>query len=789
MRAALASAFPLALAVLAVLAVGAYARPVIYVEKGPLHFPVAKTFELKATAADDGDGQITSGRWDQISSPTGYVQAETPASTGVEYILKIFQPIAGEYVFRFTATSSSGESASAEVHVIVAASGAPPIVELSVPDHLVVKLPEGQVQISGSCKDPDADGFISRYLWMVAEGPENGVVLAGSDTSTLTATFALPGIYRIHFECKDKTQAAVSKMVKVLVVSGALSVAEKQVRDLPLGEHYEIRATPSSSLAEIGKFGLPVNYEWRQISGPSQISLSAVTTPVLQICSAVEGEYRFGIHMLVGGISVDEKEVVLSIGGAVFSRVLGAIVATLLVLLLFVNMATLAMSGTPPKSFFAAHCILFTPYLAPVSNMASSAMHCSTVLTLVFASGNREATFVGGFLLFLNTLGLLLKIVQELSDCTAVFKNAWWPDAAPVWSSRSTGGILSDTERGKSQFIGTYKTFQVFQASELDAPFAKRGFGSEISKRGWGVEVLSSGDAFVFCDGNHKILLADQAVCSEIDREIAKAGIQEVGLTVERESTPPEQGFPVFEIGDYFSRIAGNKSGTNSWRGHPCQVACIDHPGTPSGKSFAGVRVAASLDRALRAAFGGKFYNVSRVFDFFLMKNTSKNAGSHTVAAVITPTDCSLTAFLRMLLVALKAAQMTSLDYSGFEINAVMVSIPGEFVPEFEKRRLSKAKAQLNSSSALDGKRFLHYVFGPETFTIDLTKSPLVVISNFNASARILNARGEVGTTILNSARTPPPKDCSGDIPKFALALLQCIIGLACKHDWREKSG
>ncbi|MCD9017741.1 alpha/beta fold hydrolase [Parachryseolinea silvisoli] len=153
----------------------------------------------------DPDGQIVSYQW-TVTEGEGIVlnNADTPTLT-------VTNLLAGEYTFMLTVTDDDGETATAQMELIVGPERTGP--EAFAGADTVVSMPVDVVKLVGF--GSVAEGAITEYMWVKTSGPD--VVLENYNTPELDLTGVHPGEYTFTFTVTDDQGASASDDVFVVV--------------------------------------------------------------------------------------------------------------------------------------------------------------------------------------------------------------------------------------------------------------------------------------------------------------------------------------------------------------------------------------------------------------------------------------------------------------------------------------------------------------------------------------------------------------------------------------------
>ncbi|MBX2963560.1 MAG: tandem-95 repeat protein [Cyclobacteriaceae bacterium] len=231
-------------------------------------------------SGSDPDGTIASYLWEKISGPSVTIaNANTPT-------VSLTALVAGTYVFRLTVTDNQGATAFDEVTINVVTANQSPSANAG-PD-VTITSPTSSITITGSGTDPD--GSITTYAWIQVSGPSTAV-LTNANTSNLTASSLIAGIYRFRLTVTDNLGATGSD--DMLVTVNAAPVNNPPVANA--GPDITI-TLPTNTVIINGSGtdsdGTVVAYQWSKLSGPASVQ-SGQTTPSLTVNNMVAGTYTF----------------------------------------------------------------------------------------------------------------------------------------------------------------------------------------------------------------------------------------------------------------------------------------------------------------------------------------------------------------------------------------------------------------------------------------------------------------------------------------------------------------
>jgi gliding motility-associated-like protein len=232
----------------------------------------------------DPDGSIVSYSWTQIlgtSTSLANINSPTLSVTGLT---------AGVFQYQLTVEDDDGATGAGIVQITVVAAGAdlPPVANAGFDQ--VLNLPQNSIDLQGS--GVDSDGAIAAYAWIKKSGPVAGT-LTGQNTSKLSLTNLVAGIYTFTLTVTDDDALANSDDVRVTV----LEAATNKNPEVNAGADVVVRQ-PASSTSLVATAsdidGSIASHLWTKLSGPAA-TLSGATTSTLSLSGLVLGTYVFRI--------------------------------------------------------------------------------------------------------------------------------------------------------------------------------------------------------------------------------------------------------------------------------------------------------------------------------------------------------------------------------------------------------------------------------------------------------------------------------------------------------------
>lgn len=253
---------------------------------------------LTGTATDNGS--IASVLWSLKGGPT-------PTLTGTNTLtLSVTNMIAGVYTFTLQATDDLGTQTSDDVVVTVLPNtvNQPPIVNAGTNKYLT--LPDNTIVLSGTASDPD--GTIASVAWTQVSGATPG--MSGQNTNDLSLSGLTEGIYMFRFTATDNKSATASAEVTLTVtatnIAPLVNAGDDKTLILPLNT-IQITATASDLDGTIA------TYQWTQLSGPINPTLSGANTLTLTASDLIPGTYEFLISATDNDAATSSDKVAVNV--------------------------------------------------------------------------------------------------------------------------------------------------------------------------------------------------------------------------------------------------------------------------------------------------------------------------------------------------------------------------------------------------------------------------------------------------------------------------------------------
>ncbi|MBZ5855762.1 PKD domain-containing protein [Flavihumibacter profundi] len=239
----------------------------------------------------DADGTISAYKWSQVSGPNTATFSSTVAAA-----ITVSNLVAGTYSFKLTVTDNKGATGSATVSVTVGnatVANKAPVVNAGT--NQTITLPTNSVNLNGSATD--ADGTISAYKWTLSAGP-SVPTLSSTITPAITITKLVAGTYTFRLTATDDKGATASATVTV-TVNAATAVSTKKA---PVAKTNGKQTLVGTSISLSGDAstdpdGTITAYNWTQVSGPTQASITNGNKATAQASKLAPGTYVFQLEV------------------------------------------------------------------------------------------------------------------------------------------------------------------------------------------------------------------------------------------------------------------------------------------------------------------------------------------------------------------------------------------------------------------------------------------------------------------------------------------------------------
>jgi gliding motility-associated-like protein len=288
-------------------------------------------------SGSDSDGSIATYLWEKVSGPSSGSLSNTDQSSFSASGL-----VAGTYTFRLTVTDDDGDSDSDNMQVTVVAANQNPVANAGTDKNIT--LPTNSVVISGN--GTDNDGTISSYLWTQSSGP-NTATLTNDNTSSLTASNLVEGVYTFMLTVTDDDGATGTDNVKVTVTAAP-------VNNLPTANAGPDRSItlPTNSVSLNGSGndtdGTIASYAWTKVNGPAGFTFSDASSAITMVSNLLAGTYTFRLTVTDNDGDSDSDNVTVNVAPATVNQSPTANAGPNKGITLPTNSTTLSGSATDP---------------------------------------------------------------------------------------------------------------------------------------------------------------------------------------------------------------------------------------------------------------------------------------------------------------------------------------------------------------------------------------------------------------------------------------------------------
>jgi Secretion system C-terminal sorting domain/PKD domain len=240
------------------------------------------TTTLAGSASGNNGATISSTTWTQNNGPnSASIASASSLSTLVTGL------IAGNYVFKMTATDNNGMSSSSTMTVTVNAP-IPPTVYAGPAQSITS--PAGSVTLSGAATG-NYGASINTTTWTQNSGPNTAKIGTPSNLST-PVTGLITGTYIFKLTASDNDGLSSSATITITVnpaarVAPNVSAGSDQAITLP------VNSISLSGKASGNNGATIASTVWSQTSGPNTSQISASSSLVTNITGLVQGVYMF----------------------------------------------------------------------------------------------------------------------------------------------------------------------------------------------------------------------------------------------------------------------------------------------------------------------------------------------------------------------------------------------------------------------------------------------------------------------------------------------------------------
>ena len=246
----------------------------------------ANSITLDGTQSSAPAGQIKRYAWSKISGPSGgAINNAANAVTSVDGLA------AGTHVFQLKVTDNNGNTATANVTVIVnPVVVVPPIADAG--SDISVQLPLNYIALDGS-HSYARKGKIEGFKWEKISGPGT-VIILNSNSAAPAIQNIEPGVYVFRLTVEDSNGFTSADDMTITVIDETIILPPPvanagETRTIPLTDG-EMFLDGGASYAQ---FGTIEKYNWIMLSGPSGVKIENAESDLPLVSELIAGEYVF----------------------------------------------------------------------------------------------------------------------------------------------------------------------------------------------------------------------------------------------------------------------------------------------------------------------------------------------------------------------------------------------------------------------------------------------------------------------------------------------------------------
>lgn len=250
-----------------------------------------KAFAINGATLTYTDGDGNNGvRVRGFDTSNGFAQVTQVAGGGID--VEISDLIAGLYVFRLTATDTSGNQSFDEIIITVNdAVILPPVNPVAIIDPVsTVHMPAAVIELIG-INSYDPDGTVVGYLWELAgDSPTLGGYVIDTPTAAQTIiNFTTPGTYKFQLTVTDNNGLTNTTSVTFKVNQPPSIVLNPSEANLILPVNY---LSVNATVVDVDG---TITLQWVQLLGGTA-TIDNPTTDDINITDLEEGEYLFRLY-------------------------------------------------------------------------------------------------------------------------------------------------------------------------------------------------------------------------------------------------------------------------------------------------------------------------------------------------------------------------------------------------------------------------------------------------------------------------------------------------------------
>jgi Polysaccharide lyase/K319L-like, PKD domain/Secretion system C-terminal sorting domain len=244
------------------------------------------TLTLDGSASYDPFGTITQYNWTQVSGPSVTINNADSIQATINNLS------IGTYQFKLTVTDSAGANSSADVTITVVDSSANQSPIANAGRNAIITLPVNSITLNGS-RSYSPGGTITQYSWAEVNGPGTANISSGNSSRAIASNLVV-GTYQFRLTVTNNNNLSDTASVFVTVQS-----APNQPPVANAGQDTTVTLPVNSVFLNGGASydpdGTIVNYNWAEVSGPAQYTITGSNSVNASISGLVAGTYVFSL--------------------------------------------------------------------------------------------------------------------------------------------------------------------------------------------------------------------------------------------------------------------------------------------------------------------------------------------------------------------------------------------------------------------------------------------------------------------------------------------------------------
>lgn len=247
---------------------------------------------LNGSASSDPDGAVKAYEWHKVSGPAATITNYKNVTTTVTGLS------AGTYIFKLVVWGDNWMPATPDTMVVTVKPA--PVVNVApvavAGQDEAITLPSNSVVLNGAASY-DNDGTVATYAWTKINGPASCAISNANAANAVAGSLA-QGTYSFRLQVTDDKNALSADTLVVTVkaapVTGNQNVITKAGDDITIT--LPINKTILDGSGTYDPDGETKAYTWRQISGPSQSTITDPKSSIALASNLVAGTYKYELR-------------------------------------------------------------------------------------------------------------------------------------------------------------------------------------------------------------------------------------------------------------------------------------------------------------------------------------------------------------------------------------------------------------------------------------------------------------------------------------------------------------